>query len=151
MEQREDASVEPTEGEKLLAAGVFVVLGGSPVKLVIDGRAVVTLEAKYGSILALGEKLQLGERGPFYSCVIDVLAAAARGLPPGIDVAELVELSPQAMSDYAEKILAAFKQAGMWRNGQGNGAGPMTGRSPGSSSTTRRSSASGSRQRRSGR
>lgn len=151
MEQPNGASVEPTEGEKLLAAGVFVMLGGSPVKLIIDGRAVVTLEAKYGSILALGEKLQLGERGPFYSVIIDVLSAAARGLPPGIDVAELVDLSPEAMADYGEKIMAAFKQAGMWSNGQGNGAGPTTGRSPGSGSTMRRSSASGSRQRRSGR
>lgn len=151
MEQLNGASVEPTEGEKLLSAGVFVELGGSPVRLIIDGRAVVTLEAKYGSIFALAEKMRQGANGPIYSCVVDVLTAAAQDMPPGVDIARLVDLGPAAMADYIDKITAAFKQAGMWGNGQGNAGGPKMGRSNGGPTTMPRSLSSGSRRRNSGR
>ena len=144
MADMQPAPVEPTEGEKLVAAGVYVMLGGSPVRIVVDNRAVVALEARWGSLMALGTELEKGADGKMFTVITDVLTATARDLPAGVEVIDLMDLS--LMGEYAEKVLDAFKQAGLWSQ-EGNGRGPGTGRSRGGGSSTRSSGPVGSRRR----
>ena len=145
----ERAPVEPTEGEKLAHAGVYVTLGGSPVRIVMDARALKALEAKYGSLLNLGSALEKGgEDAPVFTLLVDCLTAMARGLPPHVEVVDLVDLD--RMTEYGEKLLEAFKLSGLW-SADPNGRGPATGRSSGRRSNTRASSRSGARKTSSGR
>lgn len=149
MENEQAQVVDPTEGEKLVAPGVHVMLGGARVRIVVDNRAVVALEARWGSLMALAGELEKGAEGRMYTAITDILAASARGVPPGLDVVDLMDLS--RMQEYADAVMVAFKQAGLWSDSPNGGGPARTGRSAGVGSTTPRSSPSGSTRRRSGR
>lgn len=134
------ARKKSSAGQKLAAQGIPVILGGSPMRLRVDNLAVIELEARWGSLKALGDELAKGTQGKMFTAVRDILAACIRDIP--VDVAELMDLT--RLAEYAEAITAAFEEAGLvGGNGQGNPEGPTTAPSPGNASGTSPSSASG--------
>lgn len=101
--------VQEDEGPKLVAKGATVVLGGSPVKIRFDNRALVEIERRWGSIAAYGAELQKGEQGRMFTCIQDGLVAGVRGLPPGIEPEDLID--PARALEYIEAISTAFQEA----------------------------------------
>lgn len=143
---------KPTVGEQLLADGVRIKLGGDLVRLRADLPAMIALEAQWGSLKAWFIEIQKGVDGKFYTAVGHGVAACIRNLP--VNATELMEITPDAMREYADGLTAAFRQAGFLgdeETGQGNPPGPTpNGLSPGSDSSTSASSAADSAQPTSG-
>ena len=126
----------PNIAQQLRARGTTVTLGGSPVKLIVDWGAIEELEAKWGSVKAWGAELQKGVDGALFRCVGDGISACARNLP--VDARSLMDLGK--LEEYADALMAAFVESGLWKQdeegGQGNAEGATTAPSPGSASGT---------------
>ena len=143
-----------TAGQKLAGQGSHVTLAGQRYDFVVDNRAVVTLEAKWGSMMALGRELEKGVEGKMFTAITDLLAACVRGLPAGTEVVDLMEFSE--MENYSHAVLEAMEATGLYEQaqaGQRNQGNPSPPRDQPTTrrSTTKRSLNGGSRRKRSGR
>lgn len=128
----------PTEGQRLVAAGAEVDLGGTMVRIRFDNRALVELERRWGSLKAFVAELEKGQEGRMFTCLSDAISACVRDLPA--DPIDLME--PARFGEYAEAVLAAFEEAmpSVTEADRGNGRGPK-GPSRGAGSSSSRSSA----------
>lgn len=127
----------PSDGQKLLARGTTVMLGGSPVTVRADWEAVEALELEWGSMRAWAAELKKGGHGGFFRAVGSGITACVRDLP--VAPRSLMDLS--LVAEYAEALNAAFKEAGLWKEDEeGNPPGPTTAPSPGNGSSTSTSS-----------
>lgn len=114
------------QGPKLLGKGTEVVLGGAPVRLIFDNRALVQLEREWGSLKAFADELQKGQDGKMFTCISSAIAASARGLPAQVDPVDLIDVS--RIIEYAEAITVAFEEAMPEAAEQGVGSDrPLTG------------------------
>lgn len=131
---------KPGIGQQLRAKGARIDLGGTMVTLRVDWEAIEALESGWGSLKAWAEALQRGAEGPMFRAVGDGVAACARDVP--VPARSLMD--PGRATEYAEALLTALVESGLWKeDAEGNSPGP-TAPSPGSDSSTSMSSVSAS-------
>lgn len=152
---KERMQAGPTPGQRLAGKRSYVTLGGERYPFVVDVRSVIALEAKYGSMQALGVELEKGAHGKMFTAVTDLLSACVRELPPGVDVVDLMQFDQ--FESYGAVVLQGLEATGLYvppeqqGNGSGNGSAPMRGQPTGTRSSTKPSPSGTSRRKRSSR
>ncbi len=118
---------------RLLARGSDVELAdGSTATVVFGARILALIEAEYGSVNALLDRLGEGPGGPLYQTLAFVFSLVLR--QPIDKIWDLIDT--RQADDYTEAIIAAYLEAVPRKSNQGNGQGPKTAPSPGPNSST---------------
>ncbi len=118
---------------RLLARGSDVELAdGTIVTIVFGSRILATIEAEYGSVNALLDRLGEALGGPLYGTLAFVFSLVLR--QPVDKVWDLIDT--RRSTEYTEAIIAAYLEAVPRKSDQGNGQGPKTAPSRGRNSST---------------
>lgn len=144
---------EVTEGQRVVALGAHVEIGGERLRLRFDYEALEAIEDEFGSLYAFSDALDQGFHGRLLKLVRAGLAAGLRhtGMPAEV-VLECLQppIGPEILGQYHAAVTAAWVEAfPVPKESKGKGEGETSG-SPGATTTTSRRSASGARTKSSG-